>query len=362
MIKKVASVLLTVSVIFSCGRDTGNLELTEEQFVEDRIDSLLSVMTLRVKFRLNLFEKPYSKPSDYPDFASEKFAEASFRAAAESITLLKNKNNILPLGKERKRFLKTDYILCCLGEKPATEKPSDIDELELPDAQVDLVKKMALTGKPVIVILVQSRPRIIRELEPYADAILMAYLPGNEGGRALASIVAGDISPSGKLPYTWPKYSGSIMPYYHKGTDKLDKAFGPNGFDPQYEFGYGLSYTNFEYSNLSFNTDAIEDDQTLEVSFTVKNTGEYKGKEVIQVYIRDQFASVSPDAKRLVDFLKVGLSPGKDTSISVLVPAGRLAFVNTQNKRVVEEGRFDMFVGGNPKNLMHKNFYLNKDE
>ena len=172
-----------------------------------------------------------------------------------------------------KKAKDVDIIIACIGEKPSTEKPSDIDELDLPKAQQRLIKELAKTGKPIVLVMVQGRPRIIREIEPLVNSILMGFLPGNEGGPAIADILYGDINPSGKLPYTYPRYSGAISTYDHPLSDERDVNFGFNGFNPQYEFGYGLSYTSFEYSNLRMSSDSAFMNDSITLSVELTNTG-----------------------------------------------------------------------------------------
>lgn len=391
-----------------------------------RIDDAVS-RVLRLKFYLNLFDIPYTKPEDYPEFASKKHMQTNYAAASEAITLLKNDENILPLSKNKKvlvtgyaahsmnvlngawsrSFLgrdtqfndttkftileavknkiganrveyiegtdyeenintnqavakaKTvDYILVCVGEIPATEKPSDINELELPIAQQELVKKLAETGKPVILVMVEGRPRIIREIEPLVEAVIMAYLPGQEGGRAISDILYGNINPSGKLPYTYPKYSGNILPYYHKRTDVRDVDWGYDGFYPQYEFGFGLSYTTFEYSNFVISTDTLFMGEELNISIDVKNTGSFEGKEVVQLYLKDLVASISPDSKKLLRFSKINLEAGESKTLKFSLEPSDLAFVGVDNKWVTEEGKFELQIGGSPEELLEKKFYF----
>jgi beta-glucosidase len=381
---------------------------------------------LKVKKKMGLFETRLNDPKLYDKFGSEEFANESFKAALESITLLKNKNNILPLDKNKKvlvtgvaanslnyingawsrtwggedtsfndvgkktilqaisdkigksnvlftngtsytedidtkrtaRIAKdADYVLVCLGEKPATEKPSDINELDLPEVQLNLVKEIAKAGKPIIVILVESRPRIIREIEPLTDGILMAYLPGNEGGRALAEIVFGDVNPSGKLPLTYPKYSGSIWAYDHKRSDERDAGFGFDAFDPQFEFGFGLSYTNFRFSNLKVSSDTIRNNDTLSISIDIENIGSRKGKEVIKLFLSDSVASISPAVKLLKRFEKIELEPSQKETVNFEITKNDLMFVDSKNQWVAEEGLFKLSIN----NLIHY-FYLENTE
>lgn len=250
-----------------------------------------------------------------------------------------------------------DYIIVCVGEIPASEKPSDIDELELPKVQLELVNKLSKTGKPIILVMVQGRPRIIHKIEPLVDAIVMAYLPGDEGGRAISDVLYGTINPSGKLPYTYPKYSGNYLTYYHKKTDIRDTNWGYNGFYPQFEFGFGLSYTTFEYSNLTISTDTLVGSEELKISIDVKNTGTREGKEVVQVYLKDLVATVSPDSKKLVRFSKINISAGEVKTVNFLINSSDLVSIGINNKWITEEGEFEVQVGGSSKEFIKKTFY-----
>jgi|FLOH01.1.fsa_nt_gi beta-glucosidase len=253
-----------------------------------------------------------------------------------------------------------DYIIVCVGEIPATEKPSDINELELPKAQQELVKKLAKTGKPIILVLVEGRPRIIRGIEPLADAIVMGYLPGQEGGRAISDVLFGKLNPSGKLPYTYPKYSGNFLTYYHKKTDIRDVNWGFDGFYPQYEFGFGLSYTSYKYSDLKISKDTLRGAEQFNISIGVKNTGDLEGKEIVEVFVKDMVAKVSPDSKKLVRFTKVNLKPGEMKTLHFSLTSKDLASVGIENKWLTEEGDFELQIGGNPQKLIKKSFYYKK--
>jgi beta-glucosidase len=394
----------------------------------ERIDDAVTRI-LRLKFYLNLFEVPYTDPSSYPDVGGTKHMEANYDMAAESMTLLKNKNSVLPLPKGKKilvtgyaansmnvlngawsrSFLgrdtsyndpskltiygaiakvvgteqvtylqgtdydedintakvveqasKADYIVVCVGEIPATEVPSNTNELELPKVQQDLIRAMAQTQKPIILVMVQGRPRIIREVEPLTDAILMAYLPGQEGGRAVADVLFGAVNPSGKLPYTYPKYSGFVLPYYHKKTDARDVNWGFDGFDPQFQFGHGLSYTAFEYADLQVSKDTLVGDPSVSLTVNVTNTGTLTGKEIVQCYIHDKVASIAPDTKRLLHFEKVSLDPGETKTITFELDANAFSFVGKENTWILEPGDFQLFVGGDPDKMLQKELHLTK--
>lgn len=245
-----------------------------------------------------------------------------------------------------------DYIIACIGEIPATEKPSDINDLTIPQAQMDLIKKLAATGKPIILVMVQGRPRIIKEIEPMVKGIIMAYLPGDEGGRAIASIIYGDKNPSGKLPYTYPKYTGNTLPYNHKKTDIRDVNWQYNGFYPQFEFGFGLSYTKFTYSNLKLSTNLIQGNDSLIITVDVKNTGAIPGKEITECYIKDVVATISPDMLKLVRFAKTAINPGESKTIKFSINKNDLGFVGNNNQWITEPGMFNIYVGGNPSEML----------
>lgn len=240
---------------------------------------------------------------------------------------------------------KADCIVLCMGELPATEKPSDIEDLNMPEAQLELAKMLAATGKPMVLVLVQARPRIIRAIEPDADAILMAYLPGNEGGVAIADVLFGEVNPSGKLPMTYPRHTGSIWAYDHTKADIRDDNFGFDGYNPQYVFGHGLSYTQFAYSDLRLSHDTLHGDSQIQVTVNVKNTGERAGKEVIQLYSSDLVASAVPAARQLRRYKKIALNPGEAKEVQFNLGAKDLAFVNANLEWVTETGAFELQIG-----------------
>ncbi|MBY0424447.1 MAG: glycoside hydrolase family 3 C-terminal domain-containing protein [Cytophagales bacterium] len=239
---------------------------------------------------------------------------------------------------------RADVIVVCLGEKPATEKPGDIDDLTFDRVQLDLVKQLAKTGKPVVVVLSEARPRLITEIEPLVQGILMAYLSGNEGGRAIADVLFGVVNPSGKLPFTYPRYSGSLVTYDHKLSDERDREFGFKGFNPLYEFGHGQSYTEFAYSNFNLGKDAYAKGDSVSVSVEVKNIGKMAGKEVVKLFVKDEYATITPSVKRLKGFQKIALQPGESKLVSFKVSTKDLGFVNVNNQWVVEPGDFTVMI------------------
>ena len=384
-----------------------------------RIDDAVTRI-LRVKYELKIFETPVTYVKDYPKFGSAAFEKAAYNTAAESITLLKNTNNILPLPKNAKVLVtgpnansmrtlnggwtytwqgeKTDeyaqryntileamqkkfgsdnvkyetgvaynmkgkyyedsvvnidaaiqaaagvdYVLLCIGENSYTETPGNLNDLNLSDNQLLLAQAMIKTGKPVIIILNEGRPRIINRIEPGAAGILHLYLPGNFGADALADILTGDVNPSGKLPITYPGHTNSLAGYIHKPSEGNGNPQGGES-DTQFQFGFGLSYTSFEYSNLSIDKKNFSPGETATINVTVKNTGNREGKEVVQLFVSDLIASLTPDVKRLRGFEKVDLKPGESRTVTFKLPLKDLAFVNTDNKRMLEAGDFKILI------------------
>jgi len=241
-----------------------------------------------------------------------------------------------------------DVIVLCLGENSYTEKPGDLFDLMISENQEKLALALAKVGKPIVLVLNEGRPRIIRNLVDEMDAVVQTYLCGNYGGDALADILSGAINPSGKLPYTYPMYSNTLVVYNHKPSEESKTQDGAydygGGFYPQYEFGYGLSYTSFSYSDLELSSHTFSADQDLMVSVKVKNTGDRKGKEVVQLYSADVYASITPDIKRLRAFQKIELAPGEEQTISFRLNAEDLSFINAEGQRVCEKGDFILMV------------------
>jgi len=239
-----------------------------------------------------------------------------------------------------------DAIVVCLGEMPYTEFVGNIDDLNLPQCQYDLVNALAETGKPITLVLVEGRPRIIRQIEDKVDAVVMAYLPGNEGGPALSKILSGAVNPSGKLPYTYPQSCNDMQTYDHKYTEGLHTDFSMNAFRPQFEFGAGLSYTNFSYSNLKLGKADYFKSEKIGISVDVENTGSTTGKEVIQLYVSDLVASITPSVKRLRGFVKVELQPGDIATVKFNLNPYDLAFVDKDLNWTVESGEFEIEIAG----------------
>jgi beta-glucosidase len=375
---------------------------------------------LRVKYKLGLFENPIPNFTEYPNFGSKEFRETSLQAALESITLLKNSEDILPLNTKQKvlvcgptsnemKFLngpwtytwqgneekyypkekntikeamqaigsnnvdwikgsefkvsndfeqlhtkaeKADVFLVCIGEQHGVEEAGNINNYLLADAQYDLVKKLSKFNKPIILVINSGRPQIITQIEQYCDAIITCYLPGNEGGDALAQIIYGQANPSGKLPFTWHKYPATISLYDHKYSDNnIEGEQAP--YQPLFEFGHGLSYTSFEYSGLNISSSNNTVSDTLSVDVLVKNTGERAGKEVVQVYVSDVFASITPSVKRLRAYKKIYLESGKSKIVKFKIPLRDLSFVDVNYQWKLEAGEFIIQI-----DKLKEQFYL----
>jgi beta-glucosidase len=392
-----------------------------------RIDDAVKRI-LRVKHELQIFETPVTYVKDYPKFGSPGFENAAYKTAAESITLLKNTNTILPLPKNAKVLVTgpnansmrtlnggwtytwqgertdeyaqryntileavqkkfgtdnvkyeegvsynmkgkyyedsvvnidavvqaaagVDYVLLCIGENSYTETPGNLNDLSLSDNQLLLAQAMIKTSKPVILLLNEGRPRIISRIEPGAAAILHLYLPGNFGADALADILTGAVNPSGKLPITYPRYTNSLAGYIHKPSEGNGNPQGGE-YDAQFQFGFGLSYTSFEYSNLGIDKKSFSPGETATITVTVKNTGNHVGKEVVQLFVSDLIASLTPDVKRLRGFEKVDLKTGESKTVTFKLPLKELAFVNTDNKKTLEAGDFKIQVASQTLSFM----------
>ena len=242
-----------------------------------------------------------------------------------------------------------DIIVACVGEDSYCETPGNTNDLTLSANQTALVKALASTGKPVVLVLNEGRPRIIREIEPLASAIVDVLLPGNYGGDALALLLAGKRNFSGKLPYTYPKWVHSLATYDHKPCETVETMSGAYNYnadiDVQWPFGYGMSYTTFEYSGLKIDKETFTADDTLKITVTVKNTGDKEGMEAVLLYSSDLVASITPDVVRVRGFDKVSLKPGESREVEFTLPAADLAFVNYDGKWTLEEGDFDFTVG-----------------
>lgn len=251
-----------------------------------------------------------------------------------------------------------DIIIACIGENSYCETPGNLSELAISANQSKLVKALAATGKPIILILNEGRPRIINDLEPLADAVIDILLPGNYGGDALANILAGDVNPSGKMPYTYPRHEAALTTYDYRVSEEMDKMEGAYDYNAvvsvQWPFGYGLSYTTFEYSNFQTDTPSFTAGDDLHFSVDITNTGKYAGKEAVMLFSSDLVASLTPENRRLRAFKKVELQPGETQTVTLSIKGSDLAFVNTDGQWVLEQGDFRMQIGNQTLNLSCK--------
>ena len=381
-------------------------ELVNEGKVSmSRIDDAVRRI-LRAKYRLGLFDEPNTGGKGFEKFGCDEFAQASLKAAEESEVLLKNEGNILPLKPANRKILLTgpnanqekyntiyealcnkygkeniileqgvtydegkayydenepqidkavkaaagaDVIIACIGENSYTETPGNLTDLWLSKNQRNLVKELAKTGKPVILVLNEGRPRLIADIEPLAKAVIDILIPGNYGADALANLLAGDTNFSAKMPYTYPREINSLNTYDYKVSEEVGTMAGAYNYDAkvslQWPFGYGLSYTTYEYSNLKVDKKNFTANDVLTVTVDVKNTGARAGKEAVLLYSSDIVASVVPDNKRLRDFTKIELQPGETKTVTFQLPASKLAFVGADGRWTLEEGDFVLRVG-----------------
>ena len=380
------------------------LELVKEgKIPESRIDESVRRI-LRVKFALNLFENPYPDPEMKSQVGSPESAQVSLQAAREALTLLKNDHGLLPLNKNQKILVtgpnanlrsvlnggwsytwqgneeslypktqatilsalqaklgtanvtyiegtnldqavaaaqNVDVAIIVLGESPYAETSGNIHDLTLPTAQLQLAAAIAKTGTPIVLVLVEGRPRIITPIVDDAQAILMAYLPGALGGNAIADVLLGDYNPSGKLPITYPRHPNDLVPYDHKPIEEDN----PNKLDPLFPFGFGLSYTSFNYSNLQSDRNQISPGESLTIKVTVTNTGKRMGKEVVELYLSDLYRKVSPPVKQLKRFQGVTLQPGESKTVEFTLNQDDFAFHDRDNQFTVEPGEFKVSIG-----------------
>src|SRR5712692_3704768 len=393
---------------------------------QSRIDEAVRRI-LRVKFELGLFDNPMPNAALKSRIGLAESRQAALQAAQESMTLLKNTSDLLPLSKDRKVLItgptadsmialnnawtyvsqgsepslfpkdrptirqaiegklgpakityasgtritrrpgspsnstptnideevdipaaveaarNADVVILCLGEGSYCETPGSISDLTLGEPQLKLAEAIEATGKPVVIVLVEGRPRIINRIVDKAGAILMAYNPSNEGGQAVADALFGDINPSGKLPFTYPRAVNGLITYDHRAFETEGEH---SAIKPQFEFGYGLSYTTFGYSDLRLSKKMISGNEELSVSVTLTNTGRRAGKEVAQLYVADLVASIAPAGKRLKRFAKISLQPGQSRTLVFKLRREDLSFIGDDNKTVVEPGNFDLMIGG----------------
>ena len=254
-----------------------------------------------------------------------------------------------------------DVIVACIGENSYCETPGNLSDLAVSENQRNLVKALAATGKPVVLILNGGRPRIISDIEPLADAIVNILLPGNFGGDALANILAGDTNPSGKMPYTYPRHQAELTTYDYRVSEEMDKMEGAYDYDAvvsvQWAFGYGLSYTTFKYDNLRCSKSEFGVNDDLVFTIDVTNTGNCTGKEVVMLFSRDMVASLTPDNRRLRAFEKIELKPGETKTVTLPIKASDLAFVDYDGKWVLEKGQFRMQAGTSVMDIVCNDTY-----
>ncbi|MGB7925399.1 MAG: glycoside hydrolase family 3 N-terminal domain-containing protein, partial [Pyrinomonadaceae bacterium] len=237
-----------------------------------------------------------------------------------------------------------DVVVLCLGEGSYTETPGNITDLTLPEPQLKLVESIIAAGKPIVVVLVEGRPRIISRIADGAGAILMAYNPGNEGGQAVSDVLFGDYNPAGRLPFTYPRHPNALLNYDHKSYENQATNFGLTPFSPQFPFGHGLSYTTFKYDGLRLSRKTMGEQDKLTVNINVTNTGRRAGSEVVQLYLRDLFASITPPDRRLRRFAKIHLEPGQSRSLSFELARDDLSFIGQNNRPMIEPGDFEVLV------------------
>lgn len=248
-----------------------------------------------------------------------------------------------------------DVIVACIGENSYCETPGNLSDLALSENQRSLVKALAATGKPVVLILNEGRPRLVSDIEPLAKAIVNILLPGNYGGDALANILAGDANPSARMPYTYPRNQAELTTYDYRVSEEMDKMEGAYDYDAvvsvQWPFGYGQSYTTFEYSNLTVDKSSFTADDTLTFTVDVANTGKRVGKEAVMLFSSDLVASLTPENRRLRAFEKIELKPGEKKTVSLSIPASALAFVGHDGHWTLEKGDFRIQTGNQTVNV-----------
>ena len=410
---------------YSCDACGYLIELVKEGKIPmSRIDDACR-RVLRMKYRLDLFKNPTQKLKNYPKFGGQEFAKLALEGATESMVLLKNEGNILPLQHGKKILLtgpnanqmrcldggwsytwqghradefagkyntiyeafcneygkenvilnqgvtynekgkyweenepqiqgavdaakNVDVIVACIGENSYTETPGNLTDLWLSENQRNLVKELAKTGKPVVLVLNEGRPRLIADIEPLAQGIIDILIPGNMGGDALANLVSGKSNFSGKMPYTYPKEINSLANYDFKKSEEVGTMEGAYDYNAkitqQWGFGYGLSYTSYKYSNLKVSQSDFRHGDNIKVSVDVKNTGKVAGKESVLLFSSDLIASMVPDGRRLRAFDKVELQPGETKTMTFELKADDLAFVGWNGKWRLEEGDFKLMI------------------
>lgn len=294
------------------------------------------------------------KEEEYPQDKNTVYEALKEKFGDEDVRFVKGVNlseKNADYDKAIKAAKSSDVVVLCLGEKTYTEIPGNINDLTLDEAQLEFALDLYKTGTPVVLVLLEGRPRVINKIEPEASAIVMAYLPGMEGGAALADVLAGVVNPSGKLPYSYPRHPNDLVLYDHKYSESSEDKI----FNPQWPFGFGLSYTNFIYSQLELNKNEMTASGEVIASVIVKNTGKVAGKEVVQLYLSDLYRhSLTPPVKQLKGFEKVSLNAGESKKISFKINLDDLAFIGRHEKRIAEKGEFKVEIGGLESNFTLK--------
>jgi len=257
---------------------------------------------------------------------------------SEGVSFNKDINSVKAIEQAKN----SDVIIACIGEPTYCETPGNINDLSLEKVQLNFVKELSKTGKPIVLVMIGGRPRIINEIENLASGILLAFLPGMEGGTAISEILFGDTNPSGKLPITYPRFVNDFVHYDYKPME----VFDANVFNPQWTFGHGLSYTKFDYSELQISPSEINKNENLIVKVNVKNSGTYEGKESVLLYITDLYGSVSRPVLQLKGFEKISLKPNELKTVEFTITPEQLMFIGRDNKEVLEAGKFVITVGG----------------
>ena len=240
----------------------------------------------------------------------------------------------------------SDVVILCLGEGSYTETPGNLTDLTLPEVQLRFAEQIIAAGKPVILILVEGRPRLINRIADRVQAILLAYNPSDEGGRAVADVIFGDYNPNGKLPFTYPRATNNYLTYDHKLFEVEETSFGNVATGPQFNFGTGLSYTTYRYSDLTVSPKSAAMTGSVNVSVKVTNSGARAGKETVILYLRDEAATVVPAGKRVKRFAKIYLEPGQSKTVSFSLGRDDFSFIGMNNRPIVEPGDFTVMVGG----------------
>ncbi|WP_299183111.1 glycoside hydrolase family 3 N-terminal domain-containing protein [uncultured Aquimarina sp.] len=281
----------------------------------------------------------YAKDKNTIADAFTKSGNATFTQGVS----FEGENNINEAVKAAKQ---SDVILLCLGENSYTETPGNINSILLPKDQVELTKALAKTGKKIILVLLEGRPIIFNEIEPLVDAVYMGYLPGNYGADALVDLLFGLENPSGRLPINYPKHPNAFVNYNHKHSDNIAVPnYYESDYDQQYEFGDGLSYTSFKYSDLSLSSTQMTQDGSIKVSVQVTNTGNRKGKEVVLLFVSDLYASITPEVRALKGYEKIDLNKGESKEVSFTITKDELSFVNESLETIAESGEFEISIG-----------------